>query len=285
VFPFFSSPFVDRGSQLEDAWKRAPRLKKPYPDPAGLLSSWRYNVPDRKCPGVVYNAMAAETGQPMLFSTVGLPDTLKPFDFYERYPDRDVPVTTAVRLSAGFPYVAPAARADADDAKGHYTHVVDGGYFDNYGVGTLSAWTHAALLGLPRAERPPRLLIVEICDSEVCSGREPGLSPSDGGPRRGWPYQLVAPLTAIVATRAAAQQLTNRTSLRLLKDYWQSRDVCIESLAMPFGAGEAPLSWHLTDREKKAIAQAWANTAPSHIAAVSAFLEGRSTGCAGRQPE
>ena len=55
-----------------------------------------------------------------------------------------MPVTTAVRLSSGFPYVAPAARADADDAKGHYTHVVDGGYFDNYGVGTLSAWTHAA---------------------------------------------------------------------------------------------------------------------------------------------
>ena len=285
VFPFFSSPFVDRGSQLEDAWKRAPRLRKPYPDPAGLLSSWRYNVPDRKCPGVVYNAMAAETGQPMLFSTIGLPDTLKPFDFYERYPGRDVPVTTAVRLSAGFPYVAPAARADADDAKGHYTHVVDGGYFDNYGVGTLSAWTHAALLGLSPAKRPPRLLIVEICDSEVCSGREPGLAPSDGGTRRGWPYQLVAPLTAIVATRAAAQQLTNRTSLRLLKDYWQLRDVCIESLAMPFGAGEAPLSWHLTDKEKKAIGQAWANTASSHIAAVSAFLEGRSTGCASRQPE
>ena len=106
-----------------------------------------------------------------------------------------------------------------------------------------------------------------------------------GGTRRGWPYQLVAPLTAIVATRAAAQQLTNRTSLRLLKDYWQSRDVCIESLAMPFGAGEAPLSWHLTDKEKKAIGQAWANTAPSHIAAVGAFLEGRSTGCASRQPE
>ncbi len=285
LFPFFSSPFVDRGSQLEDAWKRAPRLRKPYPDPAVLLSSWRYNVPDRKCPGVVYNAMAAETGQPMLFSTVGLPDTLKPFDFYERYPGRDVPVTTAVRLSAGFPYVAPAARADADAAKGHYTHVVDGGYFDNYGVGTLSAWTHAALLGLSPAERPARLLIVEICDSEVCSGREAALSPSDGGARRGWPYQLVAPLTAIVATRAAAQQVTNRTSLRLLKDLWQSRNVCIESLAMPFGAGEAPLSWHLTDKEKRAIGQAWANAAPSHIAAVRAFLEGRSTGCgASRQP-
>ena len=139
--------------------------------------------------------MAAETGQPMLFATVALPETLRPFDFYEHYPGRDVPVTTAVRLSSGFPYVAPAARADADGAKGHFTHLVDGGYFDNYGVGTLSAWTHAALMGLAPAERPPRLLVIEICDSEFCSGREPGVSPSEGGPRRAWPYQLVAPLT------------------------------------------------------------------------------------------
>ena len=247
VLPFFSTPYVDRGSQLEDAWKREARLRKPYPDAAALLSSWRHNVPQRRCPGVVFNSMAAETGQPMLFATVALPDTLRSFDFYEHYQGRDVPVTTAVRLSSGFPYVAPAARADADDAKGHFTHLVDGGYFDNYGVGTLSAWTHAALMGLAPAERPPRLLVIEICDSEFCSGREPGVVPSEGGSRRAWPYQLVAPLTAVVAMRTAAQQVTNRTSLRLLKQYWQAHDVCIESLAVPFGAGDAPLSWHLTD--------------------------------------
>ena len=279
VLPFFSTPFVDRGSQLEDAWKREARLRKPYPDTAALLSSWRYNVPERRCPGVVYNAMAAETGQPMLFATVALPATLKSFDFYEHYPGRDVPVTTAVRLSSGFPYVVPAARADADGSKGHFTHVVDGGYFDNYGVGTLSAWTHAALMGLGPAERPSRLLIIEICDSEICSSREPAAAPSAGGPRRAWPYQLVAPLTAVVAMRAAAQQVTNRTSLRLLKQYWQTQQVCIESLAVPFGAGDAPLSWHLTDSEKRAIRKKWIDDAPSYVASVRAFLEGRSATC------
>ncbi len=97
VAPFFSNPYVDRGSALEDAWKREARLKRLYPDPTPLLASWRRNVPEGLCPGVVYNAMAAETGEPMLFSTIGLPGTLKAFDFYERYPGRDVPVTTAVR--------------------------------------------------------------------------------------------------------------------------------------------------------------------------------------------
>jgi len=279
VLPFFSTAFVDRGSQLEDAWKREARLRKPYPDTAALLSSWRYNVPERRCPGVVYNAMAAETGQPMPFATVALPETLKSFDFYEHYPGRDVPVTTAVRLSSGFPYVVPAARADADGSKGRFTHVVDGGYFDNYGVGTLSAWTHAALMGLTSGERPSRLLIIEICDSEFCSGREPAGSPAVGGPRRAWPYQLVAPLTAVVAMRAAAQQVTNRTSLRLLRQYWQTQQVCIESLAVPFGAGDAPLSWHLTNAEKRAIRQKWTDDAPFYLASVRAFLEGRSATC------
>jgi hypothetical protein len=215
----------------------------------------------------------------MLFATVALPETLKSFDFYEHYPGRDVPVTTAVRLSSGFPYVVPAARADADGSKGHFTHVVDGGYFDNYGVGTLSAWTHAALMGLTSGERPSRLLIIEICDSEFCSGREPGASPAVGGPRRAWPYQLVAPLTAVVAMRAAAQQVTNRTSLRLLRQYWQTQQVCIESLAVPFGAGDAPLSWHLTNAEKRAIRQKWTDDAPFYVASVRAFLEGRSAAC------
>ena len=73
-----------RSSKMRGSGKRV--LRKPYPDTAALLSSWRYNVPERRCPGVVFNAMAAETGQPMLFATVALPETLKSFDFYEHYP-------------------------------------------------------------------------------------------------------------------------------------------------------------------------------------------------------
>ncbi|MGH9372173.1 MAG: hypothetical protein ACRD15_11640, partial [Vicinamibacterales bacterium] len=230
MLPFFSSPLIDRGSVLEDAWKREARLQKPFPDPSPLLSSWRRNVQSRSCPGVVYNAMAAETGEPILFSTVGLPPELKPFDFYERYPGRDLAVVTAVRLSAGFPYVSPAAHADADVEDGHFTHVVDGGYFDNYGVSTLTAWMNDALRGLTAPAVAPRhLLVIEICESAACSGHEPPDEPSAGGEERAWPYQLVAPLSALVATRAAAQRVNNRTVLRLLKDYWRAQETCVES--------------------------------------------------------
>jgi hypothetical protein len=273
IAPFFSSPYVDRGSLLEDAWKREQRLQQAHS--AAWLASWRRNVAQGRCPAVIYNAMAAETGEPMLFSTLGLPSTLAAFNFYARYPDRDVPVTTAARLSASFPFVAPAARADADNASRGYTHVVDGGYFDNYGISSLAAVVHVALAALPpRPDPQRRVLVLEICDSSSCSGDPAPTDVSKGAEDRGWPYQFVAPLSAVVAMRAAAQRSTNRTTLRLLKDYWRTQGACIESLPLAFGQGETPMSWHLTASEKRAIEGAWERIREGTVGAIRTFLQG-----------
>ena len=273
--PFFSSPLVDRGSVLEDAWKREARLQREYPVEGPLLASWRRNIAERQCPGVVYNAMAAETGEPMLFSTIGLPASIRTFDFYERYPGRDLPVTTAVRLSAGFPYVAPASRADVDEQLGHYTHVVDGGYFDNYGVSTLVSVVNS---GLTNAVSPPqgrRLLVIEICDSAACSGADANPQVTAGGDDQAWTYQLRAPLSAVIAMRTSAQRVNNRAALRLLKDYWLQQGVCVVSIEAPYGGTDAPLSWHLTAAEKRAVDDEWSRTSVRIAEAARTFLGGR----------
>jgi hypothetical protein len=283
IVPFFSSPYVDRGSLLEDAWKREARLQQAAPDSSSFLASWRRNVAEGRCPAVVYNAMSAETGEPMLFATVGLPASLAAFDFYARYPERDIPVTTAARLSATFPFVSPAARADADDEARGYTHVVDGGYFDNYGISALSAIVHAALEPLPaRPDRPRRVLVLEVCDSSSCSGDPAPSAPSAGGEDRAWPYQLVAPLSAVVAMRSAAQRAANRTTLRLLKDYWRTQGACIESLPLAFGEGETPMSWHMTGIQKRAIDDAWSRIGAAAHETVERFLEGEAVTSEGR---
>ena len=276
VAPIFSSPLVDRGSVLEDAWKREARLRRPYPAEGPLLASWRRNVAEHRCPGVVYNAMAVETGEPVLFPTIALPASLRTFDFYERYPGRDLPVTTAVRLSAGFPYVSPASRADIDDRLGHYTHVVDGGYFDNYGVSTLVSVVNG---GLTNAVSPPqgrRVLVIEICDTSACSGAEANPQVTSGGDDRAWTYQLRAPLSAVIAMRTSAQRVNNRAAIRLLKDYWLQRGVCVASAQAPFGGAEAPLSWHLTAAEKRAVDDEWNRTSVRIVEAVRKFLDGGS---------
>lgn len=272
--PFFLSPFVDRGSVLEDAWKREPRLQRVTRE-GPLLASWRRNVAERECPALIFNAMAAETGEPMLFSTAGLPRSLKAFDFYERYQDRDLPLTTAVRLSAAFPFVTPASRADRDDLSGHFTHVVDGGYFDNYGISTLIGVVHDGLARARAPRKAKRLLIVEICDSVDCSGKETNGDLSKGGDDQSWTYQLTAPLSAMMAMRQAAQRVNNRASLRLLKDFWLGEEVCVESLQVPYGGGNAPMSWHLTAKEKEDIDAAWQARGPAVLTAVSAFVQGK----------
>jgi hypothetical protein len=280
--PFLSSPLVDRGSVLEDAWKREARLQRQPPAEGPLLASWRRNIAERLCPGVVYNAMAVETGQPMLFSTIGLPQSLQTFDFYRRYEGRDLAVTTAVRLSAGFPYVSPASRADVDDddSRKHYTHIVDGGYFDNYGISTLVNVVNA---GLTNAVAPPgrRLLIIEICDSAACSGADANPQVTGGGPDRAWTYQLRAPLSAVIAMRSSAQRVNNRAAIRLLKDYWQRRGVCVVSIEAPYGGTEAPLSWHLTAAEKRAVDAEWNRASVRIVEAVRTFLTGRPASAGG----
>jgi hypothetical protein len=272
IAPVVSNPYVDRGSVLEDAWKREERLKASSPSTAALLSSWRRNVADRRCPGVLYNALGAETGEPLVFSTMELPPSLRNFDFYRRYESRDVPVTTAARLSAGFPYVSPASRADSDDEIGRYLHVVDGGYYDNYGVNTLVAWLHAALNEIPLPQPRQRFLIIEICDTERCSSAESTMS--GGGPKRAWPYQLLAPLSALMATRGTGQRVNNRAALDLLKRYWERRHVCMESRAVPFSGAPGPLSWHLTESQKKAINDTWKSIESEVSALVTRFLAG-----------
>jgi hypothetical protein len=53
------------------------------------------------------------------------------------YPAWDLPITSAARLSATFPWISPIARpavGTVDDRIAY--HLADGGYFDNHGVAT-----------------------------------------------------------------------------------------------------------------------------------------------------
>jgi hypothetical protein len=277
--PLFTRSRVNRGLLMEDAWKRDPRLGAEV-DPntaegrTALLSSWRRNVAEGPCPGAIFNAMVAETGEPMLFSTIPLPRTLDRFSFERHYPDLDVKLTTAVRLSATFPYVSPAVRAEHDSDPRYaraiesgrkvarFNHVVDGGYFDNFGVASAAGWLDAALSGLARQSRPARILVVEICESHTCSSDDLGQTPAFGGAQRSWVYQLYAPVSALLAMRTSAQRVRNRSHLILLQQRWL-RDVCIATVRFPYPSAEGPMSWHLTEHQKNEIRDAWTNDARS----------------------
>lgn len=129
------------------------------------LSDWRAAVKSGELPGVIFNATVVESGSPLLFSTVDIP-SYRHVIFDEPgsiYHDADIGVLTAVRLSASYAWVTPAASAryvDSPGMKASRFHVVDGGYIDAFGAQAATAWTHDALQLY--GDRLGKIVIIQI---------------------------------------------------------------------------------------------------------------------------
>jgi hypothetical protein len=163
---------VDRGRKLEETWVRLTggAGKSPLHRPLRGLAAderegWR--------PSLVFTPMMVEDGRRLLISNLDLsfvarisgrmlleqssrkidptymedlqplvrPDddilSLSAVEFYRLFPRaRDFRVSTAVRMSATFPLVAPAVSLPTLPPR----RVVDAGYYDNYGVNLAAQW-------------------------------------------------------------------------------------------------------------------------------------------------
>ena len=237
VLPVFH---VDRGQALEWAWTRDGGV-------AANLAQWRDDVYAWNRPGIIFNATIVDTGERLLVGSERIGSDRIPGlrNFEDLYPGTDVQVVTAARLSASFPYVTPAARADLPGAQ---YHVVDGGYYDNYGMTTLLQWLERGLSNA--GPRPRRVLVIQIRSAPPESDPKP-----DGW--HGWFYQAWAPLEAMLDVRTTGQLSHNEEDLRQLQEDWSRRGVEIDNAVFQFCGDHPPLSWHLTGHDKVAIAEDW----------------------------
>ncbi len=271
VAPFLSeTPFfwrTDRGRALEFEWQRDADLK-------ARLGEWRRDAMAGKRPGVVFNATMVDNGRPLLFSTIEHDQNLsvaKTFDGL--YPGYDAPVTTAVRLSSAFPYVTPASRAHREDKRDRSDpeyHVVDGGYYDNYGMAALVECLDKELEKL--AVDVTELMVIRIHSMPAGMDRGPNS-------RRGFFYQTGAPVIALDNVRGAGQLSHSNVEFDLLQKRWRERagrKVDIELATFEYPNDDAPLSWHLTAKQKQAIENAWrdkyVNNPDSDLGKVRKFL-------------
>ena len=129
-------------------------------------------------------------------------------DFDLSYPATDIPIATAVRLSASFPYVSPAARPDLrKHVLGPFPrgaenlHLVDGGYFDNSGLVALSTWLDSGLQddASQRPEQVPRkILVIQILPFPYS---KMGAVPYESGPF----FQALAPIETLLTVRNEVQ--------------------------------------------------------------------------------
>jgi hypothetical protein len=240
VIPRFD--YQDRGSVLETAWQRGVYLDDP-------LEAWRDDVRGGSRPATIFNATISDSGERLLMGTANPPEALGRRNFENVFEWGDVGIVTAARLSAAFPYVSPAPRAD--NAEEQSIHFVDGGYYDTYGVASLIDWLDAALyenqLG-PAESRIDRILILQL------RGAPPSLEKK--GKRRGWFYQVYAPLSALLGARDAGQLSHADEEVALFQRAWYGK-VAISSAVFQFCGGPPPLSWHMTPAQKAAIESEW----------------------------
>jgi hypothetical protein len=263
---------INRGWALEQTWtKRLWREKRVGNQ--NTLVSWGLRARQRNGgPAFLFNATLVEKGSPLVFGTTLFGERPENQGFFEFYGHKlDLPVTTAARLSATFPYVAPApaprlyeaglpvaaveARSQLD---GKLFHVVDGGYYNNYGVMTLLSWCERAFGGgsLPVQARQKRLVVIRI------ESFPDTVSTARSTPKGGV-YQVIAPLLAFLNVRDMAQKEPSDHLLRnFVRRMKQDRDVSVLSVKIQYPSGlkgctAPPLSWKLTAAQQDCLDQGW----------------------------
>jgi hypothetical protein len=277
---FFPNPLVwdewDRGRALEEAWLHNDKSWEKREGIQQGLSTWRQDADDRNRPAVIFNTAVVETGLRLPLATTELPENSPGELSYDQYfsnvdPKPDIPIVTAARLSASFPYVSPAARAAVEGKTGH---LVDGGYYDNYGISSLVEWLDEELEknSTPggKQENDSRItdvLILEIRgapsgpgDSRTDDARcatEPETPPALTS-QRSWFSQILAPPLAILSVRPTGQRTHNDVELDLLQGKWERNGVEIRRAVFEFDGADPPLSWHLTNEQKRKIQTEWA---------------------------
>jgi hypothetical protein len=249
----------DRGTALENAWRLTKNLKS-----ASLLQ-WREDAQMGRRPAVIFNSTIVETGERLLLSTASNDLSSQPTslsshgrqDSNTLYRGRDLPIVTAARLSATFPFVTPAARIWRGNAFDRDYHIVDGGYYDDYGIVSILDWLNAFAEG--PEPRPSKVIILQIRGF-------PTRAPSHPVTQQGMIFQMLEPLQTLLHVRDTGQFSHNEVDMEFAEKAG-AYPFPVRTVEFEFNADdkigdpvEQPLSWHLTAADKAILLEQWQNS-------------------------
>lgn len=282
---------LDRAWSLEQSWLAAwdHDLAAAGAVLAGeppMLDDWRARVRAEGLPVSIFGAMTVEDGRLLLLSTGALANgggckgyegSSSPITTMDcLYPNRDVAVVTAARLSASFPWVSPNARALPDSGRLEQGepayHVIDGGVFDNSGSAAAALWLNEALA---KDNAQPALQVLPI---RIQWGDWQSEPPADDRGPRGTLTAVGMPINAMVSARTSTQQVANTRTDLLVREALVARQPGVTihpdvvfNLGLPSRPPKAtgdpaisqsgayvPLSWQLSERQQAAIRTYWA---------------------------
>ncbi len=213
-------------------------------------------------PAVAFGSTLVETGQRMVFSTYRMPiDDKKPADaeYLATIASgcSDISRTEAVRLSAAFPFVSPAASARDPENRKQQMHLVDGGYYDNYGMLSIRDFIREGLQAYEdKSPSKPAFIVIRIIgegknnEGEGAGLGKPKSNLSDSvEPSSLW--QFAAPLTTLMNVRPTLQRLRDHEALQTIQNEAKEYGIDVYPFTFAYRSGETPipLSWHLTERQ------------------------------------
>lgn len=297
-----------RGAYLDEQWQATARhwLGMIEDGESFSMESLRAAVRSGRTPAPIFNTTAMETGRRVMLTPVdfdGADDlALRPNGVGEPFPvvrgptlgeyllrERagarvDIGVWTAARLSATFPYVTPAASPSVTSADegaleplraAH--HLIDGGYYDNYGVSSALDWLEPVLRAR-EADTGPAFRRVAIVQLRAFPTRDTAETP----PSSSLVAALVGPLVGIARIRDGAAYSRNEIALAAFLEKWNARlatRVELETFVFsPDESREGPLNWRMTRGQIGAMRKSWADGArrAAEEARLRAFVAGGS---------
>jgi hypothetical protein len=227
-------------------------------------------------PAFSLNTTAEETGSRFLIANYRIEPEKKeseitPADSFLDRLKSDLPLSTAARLSANFPYVSPMPRLvpagddeklPAEERNIRGLHFGDGGYFDNDGTASAMEFLWYALKGRKAEDPLVPVLILEIRDGPDPSGA------GDPAPKEknwGSTDQALGPLLTFYNANHVSVTRRNRRELcfmeraldgkasftHMVLPYRPPKEDCPDVEECP--AESEPLSWHLTGKQKDEI--------------------------------
>src|SRR5262245_11162419 len=294
--PGFFSPFpspTDRGVALEQAWSKALD---------GELDMTFEELGKREregwCPSLAFSPMLIEDGRRLLISNLDLRypasndghllgyeddtpqdrtrnyshEALELFRLFPQSRGRFA-LSTAVRMSASFPYFSPAVSLPTKPRR----RVVDAGYFDNYGVSLAAQFLFSRKNADWFQENVSKIVIVQIRDGQSDDERQLKEIPDAARRQKGLGSVLsrameesTSPVEGLTNGRVGTCSFRNDGLLELLSTYFEqlrgepggaavrhaNRFFTVVNFEFP---GHVALSWHLSKGEKQQIREAFAD--------------------------
>ena len=211
-------------------------------------------VGEGRAPIPLFNSTIVERGEVMSFAPIRFGDVSAAGDtdsvhgFFDVFEDFDLKLTTATRLSATFPYVAPIARADLQDERGQM-HFADGGYFDNFGMTSLERLLEEALPEYEATGTDQRVVLITIRNSGQSEAMEERRIPSIV-------YALAGPLLTVAQVRTRQQDLMFKRAHVDLADKVSEAGIVFDRVDFHLDE-DVPLSWDLLPSEVGLIDKEW----------------------------